>query len=56
MVAVDILGPVPEVEHVNQYILVVINYLPTWVEAYHFQDHSASIVVEVLMDQFISQH
>ena len=54
-VAVDILGPVPETENGNQYILVVTDYFTKWVEAFPLRDHPASTVAEVLMEQFISR-
>ena len=52
----DILGPVPETENGNQYILVVTDYFTKWVEAFPLRDHPASATVaEVLMEQFISR-
>ena len=52
LVAMDIVGPFPESEIGNQYILVVSDYFTKWVEAYAIPNQEASTVARVLVDEF----
>ena len=52
LVAVDILGPFPESEEKNQYILVVGDYFTRWMEAYPIRNQEAVTVAKKLTDEF----
>ena len=52
LVAMDILGPFPESESGNRYILVVADYFTRWTEAYPIPDQEASTVAKKLTDEF----
>ena len=46
-VALDILGPLPETERGNKYVLVVGDYFSKWIEAYPVPDERAETVDSV---------
>ena len=52
MVAVDILGPFPESDSGNSYILVVSDYFTRWTEAYAIPNQEAATVAKKLTDEF----
>ena len=52
VVAVDIVGPFPESEAGNSYILVVGDYFSKWMEAYPIPNQEASTVARKLVDEF----
>ena len=52
IVAVDILGPFPEAQNGNKYILVACEYFTRWVEAYVVRNQEAKTIAEKLMNEF----
>ena len=52
-VALDILGPLPETERGNKYILVIGDYFSKWVEAYPVPDEKAETVAQKLVTEFV---
>ena len=51
VVAVDILGPLPESESGNSYILVAGDYFTKWMEAYPIPKQEAIAIAKVLVDE-----
>ena len=54
-VALDILGPLPESEKSNKYILVVADYYTKWTEAYAIPNQEAETVAKIVVDEFVSR-
>ncbi len=52
LVAVDILGPFPESDAGNNYILVGTDYFTRWTEAYPIRNEKATTVARKLTDEF----
>ena len=52
LVAIDILGPLPQSEAGNIYILVVGDYFTKWMEAYPILNQEAETVAKKLVDEF----
>ena len=52
VVAMDILGPLPESESGNSYILVVGDYFTRWMEAYPIPNQEAKTVARIVTDEF----
>lgn len=52
MVAMDIVGPFPESQAGNTYILVVADYFTRWTEAYPLPNQEATTVAKKLVDEF----
>ena len=50
VIAVDIMGPLPESSNKNSYILVVGDYFTRWMEAYPIKDQVAATVAQKLVD------
>ena len=53
IVAMDILGPLPESTSGNRYILVIGEYFTKWVEAFAIPDQETATIAWCLVDQFI---
>ena len=51
LVAVDLLGPLPETQDGNNYILVVADYFTRWTEAFPVPNQEASTVARVLTNE-----
>ena len=54
-IAMDILGPLPETEHGNKYILVIRDYFTKWKEAYPMRNMEATTMAKFLIREFISR-
>ena len=52
-VAMDIVGPLPETERGNKYILVVGDYFSKWMEAYPIPDQTAETVADRFVNEFV---
>ena len=55
-VAMDILGPLPETDNGNKYVLVVGDYFTKWIESYPIPDQEAETVARVLVQEFICRY
>ena len=53
-IAMDILGPLPETECGNKYIVVIDDYFTKWKEAYPMRNMEATTVANILVQEFIS--
>ena len=51
IVATDIMGPLPESESGNQYVLVASDYFTRWVEVYAIPNQEAVTVAKKLVDE-----
>lgn len=56
VIAIDIMGPLPVTENGNQYIMVVGDYFSKWTEAYALPMHTAQIVADKLVTEFIYRY
>lgn len=56
LVAMDILGPFPETQAGNTYILVVADYFTRWVEAYASPNQEASTVADKLVQELFFRY
>lgn len=54
-IAIDVLGPLPETEIGNKYLLIAQDYFTKWVEAYALPNQEAVTVAEVLVREFVSR-
>ena len=52
LVAVDILGPLPESDAGNSYLLVIGDYFIDWMEAFPIPNQEAITVARALVDKF----
>jgi hypothetical protein len=53
-IAIDIMGPLPETDKGNRYILVIADYFTKWTEAVPIRDQEAATVASALIGRFIS--
>lgn len=51
--ALDIMGPLPETEKGNRYVLVLADYFSKWTEAYPMPDMEAATVARIMVEEFI---
>jgi hypothetical protein len=52
-VALDILGPLPESQNGNKYILIIADYFTRWTEAYPMPNQEAQTVAKIFMQEFV---
>ena len=52
-VAMDILGPLPETDRGNIYVLIVGDYFTKWMEAYPLPDQKANTIARVFVEKCI---
>ena len=51
-VAMDILGPLPEMERGNRYVLVIADYFTKWTEGFPMSNMEAHTVAELFVYNF----
>ena len=56
IIGMDILGPFPESERGNSYILVVADLFTRWMEAFSIPNQEASTVSNVLVDEVFMRY
>ena len=49
-----ILGPLPDPDCGNEYVLIVGDYLSRWTEAYAIPNQEATTVARVLVEEFVA--
>ena len=49
-IAIEVLGPLPETEHGNKYLLIAMDYFSMWPEAYPLPNQEAITVAKVLVN------
>ena len=54
-VALDILGPLPDSDRGNKYILIIGDYFSKWTEAYAIPNQEATTVARVLVEEFVAR-
>ncbi|KAK3090931.1 hypothetical protein FSP39_015821 [Pinctada imbricata] len=52
-IAIDIFGPLPVTRDNNEYIMVIGDYFTKWMEAYAIPNHTALVVADKLVTEFI---
>ena len=50
LMAMDILGPLPESTAGNRYVLVIADYFTKWIEAFPMANQEAGTVANLLVD------
>eukprot|EP00057_Strongylocentrotus_purpuratus_P018268 XP_011672742.1 PREDICTED: protein NYNRIN-like [Strongylocentrotus purpuratus] len=55
-VAMDILGPLPETDRGNRYVLVIGDYFSKWIESYALPNQEARTVARVVVEEFICRY
>ena len=55
-VACDIMGPLTQTSNGNVYILVVMDYFTKWVEAYALPNHTALVVADKLVNEWVCRY
>lgn len=53
-IAVDVVGPLPEMESARQYLLVAMDFFRKWPEAYPKRNQEAVIATKLLRDEFFT--
>jgi len=56
LITVDITGPHPKTSQGHEYLLTVIDLFSRYAEAYPLMNHTASMVADVLVNQFFAQY
>jgi hypothetical protein len=56
LIGVDFLGPFPETEDGNQYVIVFTDYSSRWAEAFATKDMTAETVAWILITEIICRH
>ena len=55
-VAMDVLGPLPQTDRDNRYILVIGDYFTKWTEAYAIPNQEAATIAAVFVEQFVCRY
>ncbi|MEM7069993.1 MAG: DDE-type integrase/transposase/recombinase, partial [Pseudomonadota bacterium] len=55
-IAVDYLGPLPQTEQGNKYLLVFSDYLTKWPEVFATSDQNSDMVARILTEEIICRH
>ena len=55
-IALDVMGPLPETDSGNKYILVVGDYFTKWTEAYALPNQEAETVATALIEEFVCRY
>jgi len=55
-VAFDIIGPLPESDEGNRYILVLVDYFTKWAEAYALSERVATTVAHAISSRWFATH
>ena len=53
-VVLDILGPLPDLDRGNKYVLIIGDYFSKWTEAYAIPNQEATTVARVLVEEFVA--
>ena len=54
-VVLDILGPLPDSDRGNKYVLIIGDYFSKWTEAYAIPNQEATTVARVLVEEFLAR-
>ncbi|VDI82528.1 Hypothetical predicted protein [Mytilus galloprovincialis] len=52
-IAIDIMGPLPQTDNDNEYIMVIGDYFSKWKEAYALKNHTAQAVADKLVTEVL---
>ena len=55
-VAIDVLGPLPQTERGNKFIVVCTDYLTRWTEAFAVNNATAETIAELFVEQILCRH
>ena len=55
-VAVDVMGPLSLTESGNKYIVVFLDYLTKWPEAFAIPDQTAQTIARLVVEQIVCRH
>ncbi|KAK9972385.1 hypothetical protein ABG768_025692 [Culter alburnus] len=55
-IALDIVGPLPETNHRNKYILVIGDYFSKWTEAFPLPNQEAQTVAKCLVEEWVCRY
>ena len=56
MIGVDVVGPFPESIKKNKYLIVFINYLTKWPEAFAVANQNSETIAKLLVEEIICRH
>ena len=54
-IAIDVLGPLPETEAGNRFIVVIADYFTKWTEAYPVPNHKAETIADKVIKEFFNR-
>ncbi|XP_030845845.1 uncharacterized protein LOC115925941 [Strongylocentrotus purpuratus] len=55
-VAMDIMGPLPETDKGNRYVLVIGDYFTKWTESYAMPNQEAKTVANIFVEEFVCRY
>jgi transposase-like protein len=55
-VALDTLGPLPQITNGNKYVLIAIDHYSKWCETRHVKEHDVYIAAKFLKDEVICKY